>query len=142
MAGKPSIATKQPVKAVLKELEVYEGGERIIRTKKSPNKGRGVPMAPPSMANALGGDGDISRDNTRNWEKISNGHVVRNDSIWTKDDGKEDGELTSQQTWSPFGLSETMEIEESLQALRYGGELRLSDLVIKVSVDIDRKLLR
>lgn len=139
MAGKPSVASKQPsVKAALAEPEVETGRERVIRTTKSPKgKSRGSPMPRPSMANALAGNGDSSRDHTRNWEKISNGEVVKNDSIFSRD-----GDSDQQQTWSPFGLSEVIEIEESLQALRYGGELRLSDLVSKVSIDIDRKLLR
>ena len=33
------------------------------------------------------------------------------------------------------------EIEESLNALRYGGELRLSELVIKIGASPDSKLL-
>ena len=50
--------------------------------------------------------------------------------------------LPCRSVWSPFSGPEVAEMESSLQALRYGGEMRLSELVGNVSTQIDRKLLQ
>ena len=143
--GRPSVSTKTTVKTVLNEAEKEEkeeeaGGERVIRNRKSPQKSRGIPMAPPSMANALGAENEKEMTgNTRHWEGIlskkeeADGLFAVNNSVaGNRDNGS---------SWSPFSLSEVAEMESSLQALRYGGELRLIEIVERVSKQVDQKLL-
>ena len=123
-----------------------EGGEKVIRANKSPNeKKRGVPMPPPAMSVVLGGDGESQKESGRNWEKMTVADAPRGNGFWAADGttgGASNKTGKSGESWSPFGLIEVAEIETSLQTLRYGGELRLSELVSRVSVNIDKKLLR
>ena len=179
-------ANKGTVKTVLKNIQKQEideesPGEKLIRNRKSPEKKRGEPMAPPSMANALGGyaadDGNLHLTHTKNWDDITRGESDEMNSLWAhanttssggdaagdastnstaiekKDEGdatnttnkdntveddndgknEEMGDLSNksnphENSWSPLTFTEMSEVEASLRALRYGGEMRLSEL--------------
>ena len=190
--GKTSVisgANKGTVKTVLKNIQKQEideesPGEKLIRNRKSPEKKRGEPMAPPSMANALGGytadDGNLHLTHTKNWDDITRGERDEMNSLWahatttsnsddaavgastnstaiekkdegaatgitkkdndnTVGDGNNDGENEeigdlsnksnpNENSWSPLTFTEMSDVETSLRALRYGGEMRLSEL--------------
>ena len=185
-------SNKNTVKAVLKNIQKQEKdeenpGEKVIRNRKSPEKKRGEPMAPPSMANALSGygvnDGSLHISHTKNWDEIASGNNDEMNNLWantrlvtdsaategnqkgnTKPVGKRDDsndnsnnsiadtdnndhgkkEETSvakgddsgidkvsnahESSWSPLTAAEMAQVEVSLQALRYGGEMKLSEL--------------
>jgi hypothetical protein len=135
---RPSTSSKKSKQAVIKDIPIEEeiappAGPQVFRANKSPTKQRGLPMPPPAVASALGfGEKDYNnntnstntsaaRENNRNWEKITNGDIIKNDSIWAlnqNDNKHHDIQSNGGETWSPFASNEVAEIESSLQALR------------------------